>query len=42
MSWCEENGVQFVLGMASNERLVMKTRPPGTATLSLDPSIAWR
>ena len=33
MSWCEENGVQFVLGMASNERLVMKTAPEMKAAM---------
>ena len=27
MSWCEENGVQYVLGMASNERLTARIAP---------------
>ena len=33
MNWCEENGVQFVLGMASNERLVMKIAPEMKAAM---------
>jgi hypothetical protein len=33
MSWCEENGVQFVIGMASNERLVMKIAPEMKAAM---------
>ena len=27
MTWCEENGVQYVLGMAGNERLTAQIRP---------------
>jgi hypothetical protein len=27
MSWCEENGVQYVLGLASNERLAVQIAP---------------
>ena len=27
MSWCEENGVQYVLGMASNKRLAARIAP---------------
>ena len=27
MTWCEDNGVQYVLGLAGNERLVAKIKP---------------
>jgi hypothetical protein len=41
MAWCEGNGVDFLFGMAMNERLIAEITPPG-AGAPAGPSAASR